>query len=179
MQNHLNEYVQQTSQIEQEFTTYAAERCSASPEIFMVLLMALYQQPPLINFGKLFNKADNDWQQELLTTFYLQPQIKKDFAATLSTINLISDGVSLQVQAMYEENPYPRWATYNCAKPVLFSDFMASTFHVSVGKTLKQSSLPLLVAGCGTGKYLLRSYLCECGYHCSRYQRIVTGLCHA
>jgi 2-polyprenyl-3-methyl-5-hydroxy-6-metoxy-1,4-benzoquinol methylase len=63
----------------------------------------------------------------------------------------ITEAVSQAVRAQYEENPYPRWLSFDRMPPVAASQWLE--VEVPGLQTLNEFPLPLrlLVAGCGTG----------------------------
>ncbi len=67
----------------------------------------------------------------------------------------IADQVSLQVQAQYEENPYPRWVETTAAwdKPSKIDEFLRVSFPLAhIEPPEKNDRYDILVAGCGTGR---------------------------
>jgi Tfp pilus assembly protein PilF/SAM-dependent methyltransferase len=86
-----------------------------------------------------------------------EPAAEKRLAEAMPALTPIADDVSRAVAAMYEENPYPRWARLQEAiPPVRLGHFLASRFPYAA---LAQADIPerpdVLVAGCGTGQYAL------------------------
>jgi Tfp pilus assembly protein PilF/SAM-dependent methyltransferase len=93
----------------------------------------------------------------LLTQQRDEPAEEKRLAAAMPALTPIADDVSRAVAAMYEENPYPRWARLQePIAPVRLGHFLASRFPYAA---LSQAQIPekpeVLVAGCGTGQYAL------------------------
>ncbi len=71
---------------------------------------------------------------------------------TIRVLGGVSDGVSRQVQAMYEENPYPRWLSLDRSAPVSATQWIAAQL-VGDHPDEKIAEAPnILVAGCGTGR---------------------------
>lgn len=73
--------------------------------------------------------------RQLVATQVTWPAKEKEIRANIKTFGAIEDDVSKNVQAMYEENPYPRW----------------------IGADLPYRLRPeitgeMLIAGCGTGR---------------------------
>ena len=69
----------------------------------------------------------------------------------IRAIGGITEAVSQAVRAQYEENPYPRWLSFDRMPPVAASQWLE--VEVPGLQTLNEFPLPLrlLVAGCGTG----------------------------
>ena len=59
--------------------------------------------------------------------------LERRLAAEIPTLTPIRSGVSEAVQAQYEENPYPRWASVDRVEPT-------------------EEASEILIAGCGTGR---------------------------
>jgi 2-polyprenyl-3-methyl-5-hydroxy-6-metoxy-1,4-benzoquinol methylase len=152
IQNHINEYVQIVTKDEQRHINVLLLRFITQPDISMFLVIALYQQPPAVNADDIFADADCHWQQVLLRIFYLEPQQEKSIATNLSKAGDISDSVSQEVKAMYEENPYPRWTSLGRYTPMSLESFFAREFQCKIATTLKKAPLNVLIAGCGTGQ---------------------------
>jgi SAM-dependent methyltransferase/cytochrome c-type biogenesis protein CcmH/NrfG len=74
--------------------------------------------------------------------------------ASIASLGPINDAVSRQVRAQYEENPYPRWLSFNRRPAVPCAEWLASEAPLD-----DPSSAPanpsILVAGCGTGREAL------------------------
>lgn len=85
------------------------------------------------------------------------PQQEAAIRATLRQLTPIGEGVSQDVQAQYEANPYPRWIRVGTQKRYVSLDahlrelFPAATFR-PLGKT---GGLDILIAGCGTGQHAI------------------------
>ena len=69
----------------------------------------------------------------------------------IDVIGSIDDAISQAVRAQYEENPYPRWLSFDRMPPVSAAEWIEG--EVPGIKAAKEfsSALRVLVAGCGTG----------------------------
>jgi 2-polyprenyl-3-methyl-5-hydroxy-6-metoxy-1,4-benzoquinol methylase/tetratricopeptide (TPR) repeat protein len=74
-----------------------------------------------------------------------EPLEERSLRARLRRLEKASDDVSRKVQQQYEENPYPRWKSYNYLLPI--AERYVDKKYVARGK--------ILIAGCGTGKHIL------------------------
>src|SRR5262245_18755150 len=63
----------------------------------------------------------------------------------------ITDAVSRAVRAQYEENPYPRWLSFDRMPPVSAAEWIESEVPGLQAPSEFPPTLHLLVAGCGTG----------------------------
>lgn len=79
------------------------------------------------------------WRQ-LAKLQILQPQREREIMEGLESFSAVSNDVSKNVQAMYEENPYPRWRS--ASLPL---------------KVMEEARGAMLVAGCGTGRSVLQT----------------------
>lgn len=82
---------------------------------------------------------------EMLRVHVLEPLEEERLKKTIRTVGRISDRVSAQVRAQYEENPYPRWNSFNFEMPLVTKAIDRAYW--------KKGSV--LIAGCGTGKHVL------------------------
>ncbi len=78
----------------------------------------------------------------------IRPQIER--------LTPVTDGVSQQVQAQYEENPYPRWSKVVADDRALPVDhYMRMRFPGAPYRPLGDRAPEILVAGCGTGMHAI------------------------
>lgn len=92
------------------------------------------------NILLLIEKQIKDYQKEA--------QIK----TKIKSLTTIDDTISVKVKSQYEENPYPRWLGINLTTPQPVSHNLAILFpHFEIPEILKNRTLDVLVAGCGTG----------------------------
>jgi len=66
-------------------------------------------------------------------------------------VGAITETVSQAVRAQYEENPYPRWLSFDRMPPVSAAEWIESEVPGLQTPTELSAALRLLVAGCGTG----------------------------
>ncbi|MDZ4373691.1 MAG: class I SAM-dependent methyltransferase [Phenylobacterium sp.] len=76
----------------------------------------------------------------VVRTQVLDVEAERRFAESVPALTPIAEGTSQTVRAMYEANPYPRWASLSRPVP-------------------NPASLDILVAGCGTGRHALHTAL--------------------
>ena len=78
---------------------------------------------------------------------------EQEIAATIPALKPIEDETSQSVQAMYEENPYPRWLSMAYRAPVDFNaDMRVCLPEIDLPDFSSRQTLDVLVAGCGTGR---------------------------
>lgn len=84
-----------------------------------------------------------------------QAQLRKEIPA----LKQISNDVSVDVRAQYEEHPYPRWR--NCGvffKPFLLADLpRILSLRIKNAKALSRPAPEILIAGSGTGRTAIES----------------------
>ena len=77
-------------------------------------------------------------------------------AAKLPNLTEIDDQTSLAVKQQYEDNPYPRWTSISYRKTSGYATMMEQNLYdYQAPDILKQGSLDMLIAGCGTGKHAI------------------------
>ena len=82
-----------------------------------------------------------------------EPLYEDSVKALIPALGAVENSVSQAVQAQYEANPYPRWATAGYPEPVSLRDRVAKavpTLRAVADEIPEQPEI--LVAGCGTGK---------------------------
>ena len=71
--------------------------------------------------------------------------------SSIRAVGGITEAVSQAVRAQYEENPYPRWLSFDRMPPVSAAEWIESEVPGLQTPTEFPAALRLLVAGCGTG----------------------------
>ena len=96
------------------------------------------------------------WPEDVRALLALQvaePREEAQLAAELPALTPIRDGVSIQVRAQYEENPYPRWAATGLREtPLGLSDLLHGLFPRTWRPASVWTAPEVLIAGCGTGR---------------------------
>lgn len=84
-----------------------------------------------------------------------EPRAEAAARATIARVTPIDDDVSRAVQAMYEQNPYPRWITPNPARECesLDAHIQDEVPKAPYHRTNQGGDIDILVAGCGTGRH--------------------------
>ena len=101
--------------------------------------------------------TQREWPQSvaaLLVQQIQEPQEEKDLQKSIPRLTEIADSVSRQVQAQYEENPYPRWvAAGSSQSPEALAGHLRRRFpHAEIADAGLHQDADILVAGCGTGR---------------------------
>ena len=107
----------------------------------------------------------SDESKAFIDTQYNEVETEKSIKAHLNNSEKITDEVSLSVQQMYEENPYPRYkyadhTNTHLAKPTAeFISLETTIANPSFTNELLQpnSSPKILIAGCGTGNQVINA----------------------
>jgi tetratricopeptide (TPR) repeat protein/2-polyprenyl-3-methyl-5-hydroxy-6-metoxy-1,4-benzoquinol methylase len=104
---------------------------------------------------RLLQKTWPDAVRLLLIPLLVEPSHERQLRTTMPQLTPIEGEVSLAVQGMYEENPYPRWIKrLSTGNPVSANDYVCSHFPLSAFQPLnKEYDFEVLVAGCGTGQH--------------------------
>jgi 2-polyprenyl-3-methyl-5-hydroxy-6-metoxy-1,4-benzoquinol methylase/Flp pilus assembly protein TadD len=83
---------------------------------------------------------------------------RERIAAEVPALAEVADAVSLDVQAQYEANPYPRLQRVNRLTPRRFQDELASVLPLVDRDLLPDTDAPrILIAGCGTGQHVTQT----------------------
>lgn len=163
MQCFLNEYVWPIPGTEAESAAAVLEQIETAiagrvaPDVIAVAVVASYQ--PLHSVRGIRALAPPDATHDLAPLFeqqVLAPASERDLQPHIVRATAVSDSVSLQVQAQYEQNPYPRWS----ALPMAGARVPLAEFVASRVATVGPPPLPartdaryhVLNAGCGTGQ---------------------------
>jgi len=99
-------------------------------------------------------RAWPDAVRQLLVEQIEEPLAERRDAPLVSSLTSVADGVSLQVQRQYEENPYPRWIRSATVVPapsinaMLRRQFPSARFD----PLRNDAAMEMLIAGCGTGQ---------------------------
>ena len=153
-----NDYIYQQTEEEEkklgllESSVTNVFRNNGQPSPHVILILASYK--PL---------RDYDWNSLLVVTDEIrdvflrqveepikEEKLKKD----LPMLEQITDNISLEVKAQYEESPYPRWV--NSAlhlKPLSISEVVDEiNLKIHYNKISEVKEPEILIAGCGTGQ---------------------------
>jgi tetratricopeptide (TPR) repeat protein/SAM-dependent methyltransferase len=89
-----------------------------------------------------------------------EPRHEHALRATMPTLTDITDRVSQNVRAMYEENPYPRWIKVGPTEtPKPLDIYLRSRFPALPPDVERKATLDILLAGCGTGRQAIEMAL--------------------
>lgn len=78
--------------------------------------------------------------------------------SALPQLTPIEDSVSSSVQAMYEENPYPRWDTFMVHHAHSFATYWRAQCPWIPAREIAEVAAPrILIAGCGTGRHAFQT----------------------
>ena len=100
-------------------------------------------------------KKENDPEMaELVMILIDEPLEEKQIKQSIEMIGSFANQTSQDVNAMYEENPYPRWNTLTKMQGVgEFGDLLKATFPSLKNETIPTPKpLRVLIPGCGTGQ---------------------------
>jgi 2-polyprenyl-3-methyl-5-hydroxy-6-metoxy-1,4-benzoquinol methylase len=99
----------------------------------------------------------------LIRVQLLEPNKEEELRATVLTITPVRDDLSLQVRAMYEENPYPRWTKpFRAPGQSTVQQITAALGGQPQSNPAFTEAPEVLIAGCGTGRQSI--------YAASRYE---------
>lgn len=140
----------------------AAERALAqsptpSAALEHVLAAAAMYEPlnALPGFERLLRTSTGQWSasfQPVVETQVAEHCTERELAATIERLTPIGDSVSVAVREQYEQNPYPRWLSVKDPGPETF-EALWRRLHGKPAAIQPAAPLPILVAGCGTGRH--------------------------
>ena len=100
-----------------------------------------------------------DGIEKVLTRQVLEPNEEEKLKQNLPILEEITDRISSEVRAQYEESPYPRWVNLGLPlKPLSIPevvDGMKLILHSS--KITEVEKPEILIAGCGTGQHSIET----------------------
>jgi tetratricopeptide (TPR) repeat protein/2-polyprenyl-3-methyl-5-hydroxy-6-metoxy-1,4-benzoquinol methylase len=90
---------------------------------------------------------------EVLRQQIREPLEEQELRASVACLTPIAEGVSEEVRAQYEQNPYPRWVKLPLSEQALhFNGELRRTLPFALFTPMPDDSAPeVLIAGCGTG----------------------------
>ncbi len=117
----------------------------------------------------------------MLTQQVREPLEDPDARASIPRLTPITDGVSLQVQQQYEENPFPRWVrTASMVRPTTLDVYLHRQLPLAPMRELgKRDGVQILIAGCGTGQHSIETVQRLIGVETLAVDLSLTSLCYA
>ncbi|ABB36025.1 hypothetical protein Syncc9605_2293 [Synechococcus sp. CC9605] len=165
----LNEYVYWQSNEEQQWVKNLIKKIKESRSAFRKYLPIIGCYTPIYDIASRedINKypINSDESKAFIDTQYNDVETEKSIKARLNSSNEITDKISLAVQKMYEENPYPQYKHADhthphFAKPTAeFISLETTIANPSFNhELLAPNSRPkILIAGCGTGNQVINA----------------------
>lgn len=130
------------------------------PAMQLVAVATYFPLNRLPNSERLLQRAWSDVLMEMLIPLVSEPAEERQLRTTVSQLTTIEGEVSLAVQNMYEENPYPRWVKrFFAIAPATLNDLLSSHFPIPFQPLDKERDIEVLVAGCGTGQHSISTAL--------------------
>ena len=126
---------------------------SEQPEAKKILCLASYRMLHQYNWCQKLEALNN--LEEVKCRLIEEPYTEKVIVKEIPILGEISDNVSSNVRAQYEENPYPRWVKIGLpSKAKSISEIcIEKNLHLN-SKNIQNVIAPdILVAGCGTGQH--------------------------
>jgi tetratricopeptide (TPR) repeat protein/SAM-dependent methyltransferase len=159
----INEYVYDCLEDEQD----AAAACrsqlralldanAAIPPLLLLATAAYASLGTLPDAGRLLATPAADSVRQVLDQQVREPLEEQELRATVERLTPISTGVSEQVRAQYEQNPYPRWVMVPRQEQPPFNAALRRLLPYAPFTPMPDdSALQVLVAGCGTGMHAI------------------------
>ena len=166
----LNEYVYWQSDEEQQWVNNLISEIRKNKETFNQYLPIIGCYTPIHSItarGEDLNNypISSDESRAFIETQYKDSKKEAAIKSQLSMGQKITDTVSLAVQQMYEENPYPRYQYADHTQPHLAKstiEFISLETTIANPPFTTEISAPnakpnILIAGCGTGNQIINS----------------------
>jgi SAM-dependent methyltransferase len=164
----INDYVFDVSSIERQALSVlrnsVATALTGRSPIFGIHLIAIATYMPLHLLDREPGLLARKWPDEvaaLIAEQVSEPKREAEFCTAMPRLTDITDDVSLEVRAQYEENPYPRWT--KIAPPQSESGIVAALRlafpHMPMRDVAEPAAPDILIAGCGTGQQSIRTAL--------------------
>lgn len=127
-----------------------------------LLAVALYRPLHRVNGIEQLTIDDEHPLAKLIEVTVKGPRLELELAQTIPALGSISDDVSLRVKQQYEQNPYPRWISFD--QLVLRKDYFSAVEAELQSQGIApprfkhpttKSPTHILVAGCGTGQHAI------------------------
>lgn len=127
-------------------------------------IAALGSHRPLHRFSWAETLSARDWENdigEVIRRQILEPLAELAMHAEIPCLTKVENTVSQSVREQYEENPYPRWinAGFSGIAKSIDKVLLATLPHLDRGQYSFPEAPQILVAGCGTGRHVLRTAL--------------------
>ena len=159
----LNEYVfvqsnKEASYINQLKNSLENDKVIKELEIAILgCFIPLYSSEIIVE--KLLNyKSKNILFNDLINMQIKEPSKEKELLNSIKSLGKISDDISQKVRDQYEENPYPRCRYTYMKSPSSLLNNINNQIRPNKIKFNNEFNNPnILVAGCGTGKHILRA----------------------
>lgn len=140
-----------------EQNTPAPERVSG-----VLLLFSLYRplngHPAAARIRAIPVDAWPERAQGLIHAALIEPQREAKLSTALPALGELQDTTSVQVAAMYEDNPYPRWERLGPARPGRVDERIREQIPGFLPPPWSAGdSVQVLIAGAGTGRHALRA----------------------
>ena len=129
------------------------------PLIWPLAVAAFFPLGSLASAAALLDRAWPEPVRALLRQQIEEPLEEQRLRSGMLRLTVVEDEVSRQVQAQYEENPYPRWEKATGGEHALPLDvFLRRTFpNAPLAPFPKDGVLEGLIAGCGTGQHPIKT----------------------
>ena len=132
---------------------------------YALLLLSMYSLLHHYSFrSHLLRKSVSSWStqvQLVIQPHLYEPQKELEISRVIEPISPINDAVSNLVHQQYEENPYPRWTALNYATKTEYGQALSAELQGFVPPSfLRNQTIKVLIAGCGTGKHAIQVAKC-------------------
>lgn len=150
-------------------------------ELSLAAVAAYFPLSTLPHAERLANAGWSDSMESLVRQQVREPTEEREERAGIAQHGDIENTVSLQVQSLYEENPYPRWVAVSRAVRARRLDQLLGYKFPRQRFAEESNGAPtgILIAGCGTGQNSIETALCVQGANVLAIDLSLASLCYA
>lgn len=133
-----------------------AEQTADDMDVYDGVVLGCYRPLGALTVHEEIERALSDHPNSLIKALWriqvTEPERELSLRQEISSLTPIEDDTSVDVRALYEENPYPRWACFHYIDPQEPEHALkVACPNVDITAFGDSTSINMLVAGCGTG----------------------------
>ena len=149
------------------------------PSLTEVLCLGTYR--PFLHYDWFSKLKISNQLRELKIKFIDEPLTERALKNTIPILNPILNDISINVRQQYEQHPYPRWEklAMSLKKKSITNISDEIPLKLCSPKIRDNSSLEVLIAGCGTGRHSIEVATLYANCHVTAVDLSLTSLAYA
>ena len=154
-------------------------KISKQPSLIEILCLGAYR--PFLQYDWTSKLRIADQLKELKIKFIDEPLTEKALKKTIPLLNPIFNDISKNVRQQYEQHPYPRWEklALSFKKKSIANISDEIPLKLNSQKIKDNTSLEILIAGCGTGRQSIEVATMYANCHVTAVDLSLTSLAYA